>query len=777
MSCNNWQYYKDPVFSNPYDCDPLTVTYCNGVTSSILVCNGDILCLINPVESPPQSAGFGTEWIWISECFSPPDPYVSPTPTASVSPTPSVTPTKSITPSVTPTTSITPSITPSASITPSITPSVTTTPGASQTPSITPTASYGASVTPTRTTTPLTTLSPTVTPTVSPTPTPSTTPPTIGTNFAFNIYNRLNLEVKPMTGYSLPFELFKFVPNLDNTPANISNKKVIWNFGDNTTSTDLTAFHYYTYPGTFPVSLTVFTSQGDGIISTYLSAVKVSNYINDVILLTTNNIPIQRSGQDNNPIYLTRYNSYQTSISEKNTVIMLSVSGNYAPFFTAREYYSDKNSHLYISSKFAVNTDLGFTVVDSVSTTNDVIYASPSGSAIILSLTGTYDSVVAGTSGHALFYYIEDYNLPPSPTRSITPTPSITPSITPTRTITPSITPTASITPSVTPSFTPTTSITPSITPTASVTRSITPSITPTSSVTPSITPTVSISPSMVPTVTPSKSVTPTASITPTASVSQSITPTASIAPTASVTPSITPTRTPTSSITPTASVTPSITPTRSPSLTPTNSITPTRSIQPTPSPYVCTEWEYGSGGNPESIFLYPLCGGGGYTAMVSNGDRYCFEGTSNPALGIGSWSYVGTCIPVPSVTPSITPTRTVSITPTSSIGASVSPSVSISPTPSIYPTPSPVVYSLTIAVSDGGAGNVYDDSSLNLVGTTYWPAGTVVRLNSVANAPWMVSATAWAETGQGTLDYSLGSNPNQVTMTQNSYFIANYNL
>jgi len=190
----------------------------------------------------------------------------------------------------------------------------------------------------------------------------------------------------------------------------------------------------------------------------------------------------------------------------------------------------------------------------------------------------------------------------------------------------------------------------------------------------------------------------------------------------------------------------------------------------------VCTEWEYGSGGNPESIFLTPLCGGGGYIAMVYNGDRYCFEGTNNPALGIGSWSYVGVCIPIPSITPTRSITPTASITPTSSIGASVSLTPSVSPTPSVYPSPSPIVYSLTISVSDGGAGNVYDNSSLNLVGTTYWPAGTIVNLNSVANAPYMVSSTAWAEI-QGTLDFSTSSNPNQVTMTQNSQFIANYDI
>jgi hypothetical protein len=327
----------------------------------------------------------------------------------------------------------------------------------------------------------------------------------------FKIYDRNDNLTFPMTGYSLPFEIFKFEPNFTTTGNDISDKKVVWNFGDNTLSNDLTAYHSYKYPGTYPVSLTVFKSNGDGTQSSVLSTIKIANYINDVIVLTTNGAPSQVSGQNNNKFYLTRYNSWQTSLSGKNTVILLSVSGNRSLFVPSEKYYNEKDIHFYSTARFAINTDLGLTVVDEVSTNNATIYAAPNGDSISLSLTASYSSVVAGTSGDAYFYYIEDYKLG-------SPTPSVSPTTTPS--VTPSTTPEPSITPSLTPSATPSMSLTPSITPT------VTPSITISSSIpsTPTVTPSMSLTPSITPEVTPSMSLTPsiTPEVTPSITISSS---------------------------------------------------------------------------------------------------------------------------------------------------------------------------------------------------------------------------------------------------------------
>lgn len=227
----------------------------------------------------------------------------------------------------------------------------------------------------------------------------------------FKIYNRNNELTFPMSGYSLPFEVFKFEADFTTTSNTISDKKVVWDFGDGTTSTDLTGYHSYNYPGLYPVTLTVFESDGDSTKSTVLSTIRIYNYINDVLLITLDAYPLQTSGQNNFKYYVTRYNSWQTSITGRNSVVLLSVSGNKSPFFTFEQYNSDKNTHFYPSSRFAIDTDLGLTTVNEVSTTSNFIYAKPNGDTITLSLSPASDNYIAGTSGQAYFYYIEDYNI------------------------------------------------------------------------------------------------------------------------------------------------------------------------------------------------------------------------------------------------------------------------------------------------------------------------------------------------------------------------------
>ena len=228
----------------------------------------------------------------------------------------------------------------------------------------------------------------------------------------YHIYNRLNNEVMPASGYCLPFDTFTYVANFGTVNNIISDKKVIWNYGDGATSTSLTGKHYYNFPGNYPVTLTVFDSGGNGSTSTYLSAVNIYNAVEDVIVLTTDGNLNLKSGQNNGAIYVTRYNSSATSVSGANNIITLSVSGNQSPFFNAEVYDSDKYAHLKPSARFVIDTNLGLTVVDSVTTTNVPLYALPSTIDTTITLVpssynGTY---LAGSSGTATFYYVEDYS-------------------------------------------------------------------------------------------------------------------------------------------------------------------------------------------------------------------------------------------------------------------------------------------------------------------------------------------------------------------------------
>ena len=217
----------------------------------------------------------------------------------------------------------------------------------------------------------------------------------------FHIFNRSNTELFPITGYSLPFEIFRFVPDFSTAPTNISNKKVLWDFGDGTTSSQLTAYHNYQYPGNYTIQLTyfqVFNNQIYPSVSPLLSTIAIANYLPDTLILTVSAPLVQSSGESNLPIYLTRYNSYNTSLS--NFSIKLSVSGNQSPYYNSNTYYSNKFSHLYSSSKFVVSGADGFTVVDYLKTNSIPVYTTVNGV-----------SYFVGSSGTATFYYVEDFNL------------------------------------------------------------------------------------------------------------------------------------------------------------------------------------------------------------------------------------------------------------------------------------------------------------------------------------------------------------------------------
>jgi hypothetical protein len=159
--------------------------------------------------------------------------------------------------------------------------------------------------------------------------------------------------------------------------------------------------------------LTVFDSGGNGSVSTYLSGVRILNAVEDLIILTTNGVPVLRSGQTLSAIYVSRYNSYQTTVSGDNRIINLAVSGNKSPLYSAAEYNADKYAHLIPSAKFKVYTENGLTVVDSVTTTNEPLYAVPNLSAVTITLgtSAIANSYLAGSRGYASFYYVEDFKL------------------------------------------------------------------------------------------------------------------------------------------------------------------------------------------------------------------------------------------------------------------------------------------------------------------------------------------------------------------------------
>jgi len=97
----------------------------------------------------------------------------------------------------------------------------------------------------------------------------------------------INFDVKnykdeiSLSGYALPQSTFTFIPVLSTPSFVISNTKVLWNFGDGTTSDAPTATHAYEFPGEYRVVLYVYGSGGQSFIDTFTPVISVYDFIDN----------------------------------------------------------------------------------------------------------------------------------------------------------------------------------------------------------------------------------------------------------------------------------------------------------------------------------------------------------------------------------------------------------------------------------------------------------------------------------------------------------------
>ena len=92
-----------------------------------------------------------------------------------------------------------------------------------------------------------------------------------------------------LSGFTCDLTKFKF--NIGNAvPSYISDDKFIWNLGDGTVVTGISAEHVYRVPGIYNVSLIAYSSGGDEYLSTLTQQVSVSDFYKTYIERDTTNV-------------------------------------------------------------------------------------------------------------------------------------------------------------------------------------------------------------------------------------------------------------------------------------------------------------------------------------------------------------------------------------------------------------------------------------------------------------------------------------------------------
>ena len=215
-----------------------------------------------------------------------------------------------------------------------------------------------------------------------------------------------------------------------------SNTKVVWDFGDGTLSTDLSAVHWYKSPGKYKITLTVFDKDLNAYLSDYNNDVSVYNFVPNELtfdlkddepyggnsygdLLYVEPVPIDDNLDTNNnliyfncPYYgfnLHKFNSWQSYnvLSSIGYNVQIYVEGNNAPFITQAEYNSNAYSHLSCTSKI-INDDGIISELIHFDNKNAEVFVKWSGTSFVTSISSDSTAVLAGVYQKEYLRYIDD---------------------------------------------------------------------------------------------------------------------------------------------------------------------------------------------------------------------------------------------------------------------------------------------------------------------------------------------------------------------------------
>lgn len=237
-------------------------------------------------------------------------------------------------------------------------------------------------------------------------------------NEVFAYFKTINhTNTLSVSSYALPFCVFKFILNFSGIEdlGILSNKQILWDYGDGTTGTSLTGIHAYSLPGTYQVTCYLFDENGNPYLNTYSRNVIVYNYITDQISLSTVNTTqyVLTAGRISYPILVSRTNSYQTyNDNAKYTIVPFASGANltqsYFDSASGLLYgHLEKYNSFYIEQE-TPSGNIELVETDKIETPSTKIYCKLVNGQVIRSTENDPLAVFCGVSGERVVYFKED---------------------------------------------------------------------------------------------------------------------------------------------------------------------------------------------------------------------------------------------------------------------------------------------------------------------------------------------------------------------------------
>jgi len=196
----------------------------------------------------------------------------------------------------------------------------------------------------------------------------------------------------------------------------VSNKRVVWDFGDGTYSAELTGIHYYKNPGVYTVNSYFFDATGGVYKNTTTPTITCFNFIQDTFNVDISSSYISSSkytlsaAKITNPFSITSQSSWQDVISSNNyaTTFGLNLLSGTTNYFT-QKLDTNKYGHLYpYSSFYDIDDDGLYYQIQDITIERTPIYCALSGDLLYITTSENPVSIFCGVSGVKNVYVKDD---------------------------------------------------------------------------------------------------------------------------------------------------------------------------------------------------------------------------------------------------------------------------------------------------------------------------------------------------------------------------------
>ena len=216
-----------------------------------------------------------------------------------------------------------------------------------------------------------------------------------------NVLSSYNLDITPLT----------FKADLPSTDfySDINKFEALFDFGDGTVGSGLTASHIYTLPGEYKVRMIINDCENNSLLASYSVDVNIYDYLENTftVEIEDNILPLS-AGEFSKPITITnKAPFYQDSNNIFYTVSGLTIP-NYFDLTPYKFNHLQKYYSFYEKSYIENLSANEYNEIPFIGVSGSNIYVKLSGNEIVDAKSTDVDSVFVGTSGRESYYFLTD---------------------------------------------------------------------------------------------------------------------------------------------------------------------------------------------------------------------------------------------------------------------------------------------------------------------------------------------------------------------------------